>query len=174
MSSDGSRNAGSRGSGGSAPGPAAAPVIAVRMESLLAWVAERVAKFPRDHRFTVGDSLLHACLDVTEHLIEASYRRDKRADLTAASRGLVRARVLMRLAHTLRCVSEAQHLHFAQESDEVGRMLGGAPGRQRSRGAPRPARGRPPRGSARTPPRPPTRACRARRGARDGGRWWDR
>ncbi|WP_437792097.1 hypothetical protein [Sorangium sp. So ce693] len=31
----------------------------------------------------------------------------------------------MRLAHTLRCVSEAQRLHFAQESDEVGRRLGG-------------------------------------------------
>ena len=42
-----------------------------------------------------------------------------------ASRGLVRARVLMRLAHALRCVSEAQHLHFARESDEIGKMLGG-------------------------------------------------
>ncbi|MGK3992038.1 diversity-generating retroelement protein Avd [Sorangium sp. So ce1024] len=125
MSGDSSRNAGSRGSGGGAPGPAAAPVIAVRMEALLAWVAEGVAKFPRDHRFTVGDRLLHTCLDITESLIEASYRRDKRADLAAASRGLVRARVLMRLAHALRCVSEAQHLHFARESDEIGKMLGG-------------------------------------------------
>ena len=95
------------------------------MGSLLTWVAERVAKSPRAHRFTVGDRLLHACLDVTENLVGASSLRAKRADLTAASRGLVRARVLMRLAHTLRCVSEAQHLHSAQESDEVGRMLGG-------------------------------------------------
>ncbi|WP_437989817.1 diversity-generating retroelement protein Avd [Sorangium sp. So ce145] len=125
MSGDSSRNAGSRGSGGGAPGPAAAPVIAVRMESLLAWLAERVAQFPRDHRFTVGDRLLHACLDITEHLVEASYRRDKRTDLAAASRGLVRARILMRLAHALRCVSEAQHLQFARESDEIGEMLGG-------------------------------------------------
>ncbi|WP_437902983.1 hypothetical protein WME95_31065 [Sorangium sp. So ce327] len=74
MSGDSSRNAGSRGSGDGAPGPAAAPVIAVRMEALLAWVAERVARFPREHRFTVGDRLLHACLDITEHLVEASYR----------------------------------------------------------------------------------------------------
>ncbi|WP_437827411.1 hypothetical protein [Sorangium sp. So ce1153] len=42
------------------------------METLLAWVAERVTKFPRDHRFTVGDRLPHACLGVTENLIEAS------------------------------------------------------------------------------------------------------
>ena len=105
--------------------PAAAPVIALRMESLLTWVAERVAKFPRDHRFTVGDRFLDTCLEVMGLLVEASYRRDKHAALSAASRGLVRARVLARLARSLRCLSEAQHLHFARESDEVGRMLGG-------------------------------------------------
>jgi hypothetical protein len=73
----------------------------------------------------VGDRLIDTCLDVMQHLVEASYRRDKHAELAAASRGLVRARVLMRLAHGLRCVSEAQHMHFARESEEVGRMLGG-------------------------------------------------
>jgi len=95
------------------------------MEGLLAWTVERVAKFPREHKFTVGDRLIETCLDITSHLVEASYRRDKRGDLAAASRGLVRARVLVRLARHLRCVSEAQHLHFVKESDEVGRMLGG-------------------------------------------------
>jgi hypothetical protein len=45
--------------------------------------------------------------------------------MTRASRGLVRARVVVRLAHQLRCVSEAQQLHFVKESDEVDRMLGG-------------------------------------------------
>ena len=115
--------------GGGAPDrtkiPTSTPVIALRMETLLQWVAERVTKFPRDHKFTVGDRLIETCLDVAGHLVEASYRRDKGGDLSAASRGLVRARVLMRLARGLRCVSETQHLHFAKESDEVGRMLGG-------------------------------------------------
>lgn len=101
------------------------PVVAVRMETLLAWVCERVAKFPREHKFTVGDRLVETCLDVMDHIVEASYRRDKHTDLAAANRLLVRARVLVRLARTLRCMSEAQHLHFATESDEVGRMLGG-------------------------------------------------
>ena len=103
----------------------APPVIAVRMETLLAWVAERVAKFPREHKFTVGDRLVDTCLDVTCHLVEAAYRRDKHAELAAASRALVRARVLVRLARSLRCLSETQHLHFAKESDDIGRMLGG-------------------------------------------------
>ena len=34
------------------------------MEGLLTWTEERVAKFPRDHKFTVGDRLLEICLDV--------------------------------------------------------------------------------------------------------------
>jgi hypothetical protein len=95
------------------------------MEGLLTWTAERVAKFPRDHKFTVGDRLLETCLDIMAALTEAAYRRDKQAVLAAASRGLVRARILSRLARVLLCLSEAQHLHFVRESDEVGRMLGG-------------------------------------------------
>lgn len=119
-----------RGSGGVAPGPknsppSAPPVITLRMEGLLTRVAERVAKFPRDHRFTTGDRLLEVCLDITSDLVEASYRRDKQAQLASANRALVRARLLMRLAHSLRCVSEAQHLHFAKETDEIGKMIGG-------------------------------------------------
>jgi len=105
--------------------PPAAPVIALRMEGLLTWTAERVAKFPRDHKFTVGDRLLETCLDIMAALTEAAYRRDKQAVLATASRGLVRARILARLARVLLCLSEAQHLHFVRESDEVGRMLGG-------------------------------------------------
>ena len=57
--------------------PPAAPVIALRMEGLLTWTAERMAKFPRDHKFTVGDRLLETCLDVMSGLTDAAYRRDK-------------------------------------------------------------------------------------------------
>jgi hypothetical protein len=95
------------------------------METLLTWTAERVAKFPRDHKFTVGDRLVETCLDIMCNLVEASYKRDKQPLLASASRALVRARVLVRLARMLRCVSEAQQAHFDRESAELGRMLGG-------------------------------------------------
>jgi hypothetical protein len=35
------------------------------MEDLTHWVMERVAKMPREHRFTVGGRLLETCLEVT-------------------------------------------------------------------------------------------------------------
>jgi hypothetical protein len=117
------------GSGGEAPGqklersePAA---IALRMEDLTVWVVERVAKMPREHKFTVGDRLIETCLEVTSGLVEASFVRDKLALLAAASRALTRARVLARVARRLRLFSDAQAEYFADQSLEVGRMLGG-------------------------------------------------
>jgi len=94
MSEDEVQRSDSRGREATAarPGGPAAPVIVLRMEGLLTWVAERVAKFPRDHKFTTGDRLVETCIDILTHLLEASYRRDKQPSLAAASRGLVRAR----------------------------------------------------------------------------------
>lgn len=65
-----------RGSGGGAPGRGARSrsepaVIALQMEDLTLWVIERVAKFPRDHKFTLGDRLVETCLDIITDLVEA-------------------------------------------------------------------------------------------------------
>lgn len=105
--------------------PAEPAALALRMEDLTLWTAERVAKFPRDHKFTIGDRLLETCLEGTTLLVQASFVRDKLGLLAAASRGLVRARVLVRLAERLHLLSAAQRGHFAVESDAIGRMLGG-------------------------------------------------
>jgi hypothetical protein len=94
------------------------------METLTVWVAERVAAFPRKHRFTVGDRWIDTCLDVQTLLLEASYVRDKRGLLLRASRGLIRARSLARIAGALRCMSTKQQVYFEGQSAEIGRMVG--------------------------------------------------
>jgi hypothetical protein len=63
------------------------------MEDLALWTLERVAKMPRDHKFTLGDKLVETCLEVTTLLTEASYVRDKLTLLAAAPRALTRARL---------------------------------------------------------------------------------
>ncbi len=100
-------------------------VAAIRMETLVLWVIQRVEAFPRKHRFTMGDRWIETCLDVQTNLVEAAYVRDKRTLLLSASRGLVRGRVLARMAAALHCISLDQEAHFARESTEVGRMVGG-------------------------------------------------
>ena len=86
---------------------------------------QRVESFPRNHKFTVGDRLIETCLEAQTSLVEASYVRDKRGLLLGASRALVRARVLARLATALHALSLEQEAHFARESAEIGRMVGG-------------------------------------------------
>jgi hypothetical protein len=100
-------------------------VIALRMEDLLVWVMERVAKMPRDHKFTIGDRLVEACLQTCSLLVEASFVRDKLALLAQASRALTRARVLVRVAQRLHLLSPPQREYFADQSLEIGKMLGG-------------------------------------------------
>jgi len=54
-------------------------VAALRMEELTLWVMQHVAKFSREHKFTLGDRLVETCLDVTAALVDATYTRDKLA-----------------------------------------------------------------------------------------------
>ncbi|MBI5477237.1 MAG: four helix bundle protein, partial [Deltaproteobacteria bacterium] len=91
------------------------------MEDITVWVIERVAKMPRDHKFTVGDKLVETCLEVTTLLVEASFTRDRLGLLGAVSRALTRARVLVRVAQRLGLLSSAQREHFARESVAVGK-----------------------------------------------------
>jgi hypothetical protein len=95
------------------------------MEDVTHWVVERVAKMPREHKFAIGDKLVEACLDVTCALVEATYIRDKLGLLAQASRGLVRARVLARLANRSKLVSNEHLAYFERETVEIGRMIGG-------------------------------------------------
>jgi hypothetical protein len=95
------------------------------MEDLLVWVIERAAKMPREHKFTVGDKLVETCLEVTVLLVEASFVRDKLPLLARASRGLTRARVLVRVAQRLHVLTMDQRTYFSEQSIELGKMLGG-------------------------------------------------
>jgi hypothetical protein len=95
------------------------------MEEITHWVIERVAKMPREHKFAIGERLVDGCLDVTCALVEATYVRDKLGLLAQASRALVRARVLARLANRSKLLSHDQLAHFERETVSVGRMVGG-------------------------------------------------
>lgn len=100
-------------------------IVALHMEDLTMWTVERTAKMPREHKFTVGDKLVETCLEITTLLAEASYVRDKLALLAAASRGLTRARLLVRIGQRLHLLSAAQREFFSSQSLAIGKMIGG-------------------------------------------------
>ena len=58
----------------------ASPATALaKAYDLTLWMAERVARFPRTHHYTVGQRMVTTLLDVQELLIEAHYSKEKRS-----------------------------------------------------------------------------------------------
>ena len=62
----------------------------------LTWLMPTVEKFPRSHKFTIGDRIEIAALDVLEMLIEATYTRDRLQHLRQANLGIEKLRFLLR------------------------------------------------------------------------------
>ena len=64
----------------------------------LLWLLPTVEKFPRGHKFTLGDRVEAIALDVLEALIEATYTRDRADALRHGNLGLTVAPVMAGLA----------------------------------------------------------------------------
>ena len=92
---------------------------------LTVWTAERVARFPRTHHYTIGQRMVTTLLDVQELLIEAHYSKEKRTLLRRVNLLLERLRLLVRLSKDLRCLSLSQYEFSARAINETGRLVGG-------------------------------------------------
>ncbi|MGH8584413.1 MAG: diversity-generating retroelement protein Avd [Gammaproteobacteria bacterium] len=92
---------------------------------LLLWLIPQIDKFPRVRRFTLGERLESALLEVMELSVEAAYTRNKRTALQRANLRLEVAKHLWRLAVELQTVALRPYEHGARLMDELGRQLGG-------------------------------------------------
>jgi hypothetical protein len=91
----------------------------------LVWLLPTVEKFPRSHKFTIGDRIEGSALDVLEALIEATYTRDRAKHLRHANLGIEKLRFLIRLAADLRLLDRRRYEHAARSLDDTGRLIGG-------------------------------------------------
>ena len=91
----------------------------------LAWLVPTIEKFPKSHKFTIGDRIETTALDVLEALIEATYTKERTQHLRQANPGIEKLRFLLRLAADLRVLDRRRHEHAARTLDETGRLIGG-------------------------------------------------
>ena len=92
---------------------------------LLLWLTPAVEKFPRNFKFTLGDRTMATAIEVLDHLVAATYSRERLARLSAANLALERLRFFMRLASDLRIIDLRKYEHAARLIDEAGRLVGG-------------------------------------------------
>ena len=100
------------------------PVIQ-RTYDLLKWSGERVARFPRVHRDSLGAIILSRLNNLFDLLLEAKYTRQREPLLIRANVLLEQLRFRVRLAFDLRCLRPTGYGFAAGELDAVGRMVGG-------------------------------------------------
>ena len=67
----------------------------------LLWLLPTIEKFPRSHKFTLGDRIEIIALNVLEALIEATYTRDRADALRRGNLGIEKLRFLIRIAADL-------------------------------------------------------------------------
>ncbi len=89
------------------------------------WLIPTVEKFPRSHKFLLGDRIQSAALDVIDLLVAATYTRRRRDTLTQANLGLARLRIHFRLAKDLKLVAPKSYEHAARSIDDIGKLVGG-------------------------------------------------
>ena len=101
-----------------------APVIQ-KVYDLLLWIIPLIGRFPRSHRFLLGDRIEVNLLEILDDLIEAYYTKNKEGLLRAANLRCEQIRVLVRLCKDLGIIGMEKYRHASEKIDEIGRMIGG-------------------------------------------------
>ena len=94
--------------------------VVARTYDFVLWLLPHIAKFSREHRFTLGDHLEREALDLLMVLVEAGYTRDKRDLLRCANLCIERMRFLVRLCKDLRLLNLRQYEFAAGALDSIG------------------------------------------------------
>src|SRR5687767_5074860 len=100
-------------------------IIITKSYDLLFWSCHHTSKFPRNHRFVLGDRIERNLYGLLETLIQAKYSKSRRGLLEDANLSLEILRFQMRLAKDLQCLKVESYAFAARSIDEIGRMVGG-------------------------------------------------
>jgi hypothetical protein len=100
-------------------------LVITKTYDLILWSCHHAGRFPRNHRFVLGERLERNLYDLLETLVQARYSHDRHAVLTRANLQLEVLRFQVRLAKDLACLKRNSYLHASKNIDEVGRLVGG-------------------------------------------------
>ena len=94
---------------------------------LLKWFLGRLEKFPRSHRYGLGQQIEQRLYAVFDGLMRAKYATaaDKREALIGVNLDLESLRMLCRLAHELGMLPHKSQEYAVREMIEIGRMVAG-------------------------------------------------
>src|SRR5262245_12296216 len=100
-------------------------IVITKTYDLILWTCHHTSRFPRNHRFVLGDRIERTLYDLLETLIQAKYTRQRQALLERANLRLEILRFQIRLAKDLQCLKANSYAFAAKAIDEIGKLVGG-------------------------------------------------
>src|SRR3954451_13830769 len=100
-------------------------IVTTKTYDLVLWSCNPTSRFPRNHRFVLGERIERNLYDLLETLIRAKYTRQRQELLEQANLVLEILRFQMRLAKDLQCLKVDSYGFAAKAIDEIGRLVGG-------------------------------------------------
>jgi len=99
--------------------------IITKTYDLILWSCNHTSRFPRNHRFVLGERIERNLYSLLETLIQAKYTKNRQRLLEQANLTLEILRFQMRLAKDLQCLKVESYGFAAKSMDEIGRLVGG-------------------------------------------------
>ena len=99
--------------------------VLTKTYDLILWSYHYTGKFPRNHRFVLGERIERNLYDLLETLIRAKYSRQRQPLLEQANLSLEILRFQMRLAKDLQCLKVDSYGFATKAIDEIGKLVGG-------------------------------------------------
>lgn len=99
--------------------------VITKTYDLILWSCHHTGKFPRNHRFVLGERIERNLYDLLELLLRAKYTKQRIEFLEQANLGLEILRFQMRLANDLQCLKVESYGFAAKAIDEIGKLVGG-------------------------------------------------
>jgi hypothetical protein len=100
-------------------------VVIAKTYDLVLWSCAHTGRFPRRHRFVLGERIERHLYDLLQQLLQAKYTRARQPLLAQANLTLEVLRFQMRLAKDLQCLPRNSYAFAARALDEIGRLVGG-------------------------------------------------
>ena len=100
-------------------------IVITKTYDLILWSCNHTSKFPRNHRFVLGERIERNLYNLVKTLIVAKYRKNRQRLLEEANSSLEVLRFQMRLAKDLQCLKVESYAFAAKSIDEIGRLVGG-------------------------------------------------
>ena len=100
-------------------------VVITKTYDLILWSCNHTGRFPRQHRFVLGERRERSLYDLLETLIQAKYSRERTPLLNDANLKLEILRFQVRLAKDLECLQVKSYAFAAKQIDEIGKLVGG-------------------------------------------------